>query len=431
MGGVVKGRSKLSVVISASGASGSTISSYSTKAGGKTYSGSSFTVNSITSAGTLTFSVTVKDSRGRSASTTKSITVVDYENPVINKFSVIRANSDGTPNDEGSSLLITYGFDISPVNNRNDKSFTIAMKSADSDKFITLLEGSEYTADATYIPAGIINPDSTYTIRLTVKDYFKTLTQDIEAPTAFTLMDFHSSGKGMAIGKVAEKANVVEFGLKAEFNHGEVPEGAIVIPPNTDIDTILTPGYYVFSNATSSTLVNLPFASGSGSIEVIREGEANQVRQVITKCSTDREIWERLYYSNTWQTPQLIYRGGNRLLWSGGYYMTAGHTIALRQKVSEQKNGIVLIFSRYSGGAMQDYHFNHFFVSKEFVKLHAGTGSSFLMTTDGNFSVMACKYLYIHDDVISGNDVNKASGTGTSDITYNNAGFVLRYVIGV
>lgn len=432
MGGVVKGRSKLSVVISASGASGSTISSYSTKAGGKTYSGSSFTVNSITSAGTLTFSVTVKDSRGRSASTTKNINVVDYENPVINKFTVIRANSDGTPNDEGSSLLITYGFDISPVNNKNDKSFTIAMKSADSDSFITLLTGNEYTADATYIPAGIINPDSTYTIRLTLKDYFKTLTQDIEAPTAFTLMDFHSSGKGIAFGKVAEKANAVEFGLKAEFNNGEVPEGAIVIPPNTDIDTILTPGYYVFSNATSTTLVNMPFStSGSGSIEVIREGEANQVRQVITRCSTDREIWERLYYSNKWQTPQLIYRGGGRVLWSGGYYMTAGHKIALRQKVSAQKNGIVLVFSRYSGGAVQDYHFNHFFVSKAFVELHAGAGSSFIMTTDGNFSVMACKYLYIHDDLISGNDVNNASGTGTSDITYNNAGFVLRYVIGV
>jgi len=111
--------------------------------------------------------------------------------------------------------------------------------------------------------------------------------------------------------------------------------------------------------------------------------------------------------------------------------MTAGHKIALSQKISEQPNGIVLIFSRYSGGSVQDYHFNHFFVSKDFVKLHAGTGNSFMMTTDGNFSVMACKYLYIHDDLIAGNDVNNASATATSGITYNNAGFVLRYVIGV
>lgn len=430
-GAYVKGKSKPSVTINASGAYSSTISSYSTKVLGKTYSGKSFTISNLTSVGSVSVAITIKDSRGRSATTTKTLTVVDYENPIINHFSVIRANSDGTPNDEGGSLLISYGFDISSVNNKNDKSFTISMKPADSTTFITLLTGNLYTADTTLIPDGIINPDMSYTIRLKISDYFKSITHDIEAPTAFTLMDFHSSGKGIAFGKVSQEEDIVDFGLKAKFNNGEVPEGAIVVPPNTDIDTLLTPGYYVFSNVTSSTLVNLPFTSGSGSIEVIREGEANQVRQVITRCSVNREIWERIYYSNTFQSTHLIYRGGDRVLWSGGYYMTAGHKIALSQKISEQKNGIVLIFSRYSGGSVQDYHFNHFFVSKEFVKMHAGAGSSFIMTTDGNFSVMACKYLYIHDDQISGNDVNNASGTGASAITYNNAGFVLRYVIGV
>lgn len=431
MGGVVKGKSKLSVKITASGAYGSTISSYSTTGGGKTYAGASFTVSNITTAGTLKFTVTVKDSRGRTAEVDKSINVLDYENPVINKFTVIRADSDGTPNDEGSSLLISYGFTIAPVNNKNDKSFTISMKPADSDSFITLKSGSEYSANTTLIPAGTVNPDMTYTIRLKISDYFKSITHDIEAPTAFTLIDYHSSGKGLSFGKVAEEEGIVDFGLKAKFNNGETPEGAITILSGTDIDTILTPGYYVFSSAVSSTLINLPFTSSSGSIEVIREGDSNQVRQVITKCSTNREIWERLYYSNKFQSTQLIYRGGNRVLWSGGYYMTAGHKIALSQKISEQEHGIVLVFSRLSGGSVQDYHFNHFFVSKDFVKLHAGAGSSFIMTTDGNFSVMACKYLYIHDDLISGNDVNNASATGTSGITYNNAGFVLRYVIGV
>lgn len=54
-----------------------------------------------------------------------------------------------------------------------------------------------------------------------------------------------------------------------------------------------------------------------------------------------------------------------------------------------------------------------------------------MMTNDGIFGIMASKYLYIHDDKIGGNDVNGQSGTGASGITYNNAGFVLRYVIGV
>lgn len=431
-GAFVKGKSKLSVVITASGAQGSTISSYSTTAGGKTYAGATFTVSSISTAGTLTFTVTVKDSRGRSATTTKSITVLDYENPVITKFSVIRADSDGTPNDEGGSLLISYGFNISPVNNKNDKSFTISMKPADGNSFTTLLTGNVYTADSTLIPAGIINADMTYTIRFTISDYFRSLTHDVEAPTAFTLMDFHSSGKGIAFGKVAQKEGVIEMGLPVEFNNGEVSQGAKDIISGTDLNKIVDPGFYVFSSAVSTTLLNMPFATaGSGSVEVFREGESNQIRQVVTRCSVNREIWERVYYSNTWQAWQLVFKGGNRVLWSGAFYMQASHTIALSSKISEQVNGIVLVFSRYTESTVRDYNFNSFFVSKEFVALKPGAGNMFLLGTDGLFTAMGAKYLYIHDDKIVGHANNVATGTGASGITYENNSFVLRYVIGV
>ena len=110
--------------------------------------------------------------------------------------------------------------------------------------------------------------------------------------------------------------------------------------------------------------------------------------------------------------------------------MTASHTATLSELVSEQPNGIVLVFSRYSSSTVQNYHYNHFFVHKEFVASHAGAGSQFFMTTDGTFGVIASKYLYIHDDKITGSDSNNKSGTANG-ITYNNAGFVLRYVIGV
>lgn len=429
MGGVVKGKSKLSVKITASGAYGSTISSYSTTAGGKTYAGATFTVNSVTTAGTLTITVTVKDSRGRTAKTTKSINVLDYEAPVITKFSVIRANSDGTPNDEGSSLLISYGFNISPVNNKNDKTFTISMKSADSTVIIGLLSGSVYSANTTLIPDGIINPDMTYTISLKISDYFKSITHNIEAPTAFTLVDYHSSGKGLSFGKVAQEEGIVDFGLKAKFRNGENPEGATTILSGTDIDTILDPGYYVFSASTSTTLLNLPFSSsGSGSIEIIREGEANQVRQRVTRCSVIREVWERLYYSNKWQPWEPIHKS-ERVLWSGGMYMTGGHKVTLSEPVSKQQKGIVLVFSRYENGAVADHNFNAFFVPKEAVALNPGVGWSFRMNTI-NFSIIATKYLYINDATISGNDSNDLSGTANG-VTYNNAGYVLRYVIGV
>lgn len=339
MGGVVKGKSQLSVKITASGAYGSTISSYSTTAGGKTYAGATFTVNSVTSAGTLTFTVTVKDSRGRTAKTTKSINVVDYEAPVITKFSVIRANSDGTPNDEGSSLLISYAFNISPVNNKNDKTFTISMKSADGSNFITLLSGSVYSANTTLIPEGIISPDMTYTIRLKISDYFKSITHDIEAPTAFTLVDYHSSGKGIAFGKVCEREGI-------EFN--------------------------------------LPLYSSYPS----------------------------------------------KVLWSGTWYMTAGHIAELSEKISDQVNGIVIVFSRIGDGVAQNDNFASFFVPKYVVAQHPNLGMNFFMA-HSSFEYCGAKYLYIGDTQIKGHANNNLTGTGATGIKYENNRFIMRYVLGV
>lgn len=120
-----------------------------------------------------------------------------------------------------------------------------------------------------------------------------------------------------------------------------------------------------------------------------------------------------------------------RILWSGDAYMSGSQQADLSELISDQPSGIVLVFSRYSSGAVGDYHFNQFFVHKSFVAVHPGGGSTFLMTTDGTFSAMAAKYLYIHDDKIVGNDVNTETGTGTCGINYENNGFVLRYVIGV
>ena len=118
----------------------------------------------------------------------------------------------------------------------------------------------------------------------------------------------------------------------------------------------------------------------------------------------------------------------NKVLWDGAYYMTAGHTAPLSENVSEQPNGIVLVFSYYSSGA-KDYYFQSFFIPKALVAAQGGSGHTIILAGT-NFNPIGTKYLYISDDVISGNENNNATGTANG-ITYNNAAFVLRYVIGV
>lgn len=129
----------------------------------------------------------------------------------------------------------------------------------------------------------------------------------------------------------------------------------------------------------------------------------------------------------------VFFGASNKVLWKGQNYMNASQTAYLSSPVSEQSFGIVLIFSNYdtsSGtGVANNYDWHCFFVPKELVALHSGTGHTFNMMSQA-FGDIASKYLYISDTEIGGNDVNTTNGT-RNGITYNNGKYVMRYVLGV
>ena len=434
-GNMVQNKSKAKFTITAVGNLGSTITAYKTVFESKTYTGATPTTSTITKSGTASATITVTDSRGRTASTTKTWTVVAYAAPKITSFTATRCLADGTENYEGTYAKLAFNFSIASVNSKNANTYVIEYKPQSGTTWTALTNGTGYAVNTSYISTqGNFSVDSSYDLRLSITDSFATIRGLTEIPTAFTLLDFNASGRGVAFGKVSEKTEGVEFALPVTFGHGETSSSPIYLQSGQDLNAILEPGYYAVPNATvSGTLVNKPWTStATGGLYVMVEGDGMGKLQIAHKLSKDEgEIYERSYYQSAWGNWYRVHGGRGKVLWSGGYYMTATHTIALSEKVSQQQSGIVLVFSRYSGGEAQNYHWNEFFVSKEWVRRHPGTGHSFMMTNDGLFGIMATKYLYIHDDKIGGNDVNGEAGTGTSGITYNNAGFVLRYVIGV
>jgi hypothetical protein len=192
---------------------------------GKTYSGSTITSDAITISGSVAVNVTVTDSRGRTETSTENVTVSAYSKPTITAFTAQRCNSNGTLNDEGEYVKLSYAFDITTLGNKNDKSYTLAYKLKDAANFTTLKSGSDYSLNTTYIPSTVFSGDESYDFRLTVSDYFTEISFDSDVPTAFTLVDYHSSGTGMAIGKVSEKPDTLEIALDVEFT-GKV-RGAI------------------------------------------------------------------------------------------------------------------------------------------------------------------------------------------------------------
>ena len=122
----------------------------------------------------------------------------------------------------------------------------------------------------------------------------------------------------------------------------------------------------------------------------------------------------------------------NQVLWGPGYYyMTANHIINLSQKVSEQKNGIVLVWQAYVDGQPQFYDFNYTFVPKHHTLVFPGRGISCFLS-NSTAAKIGTKYVYVHDDRIEGNNVNDDGATKrASGITTTNNYWVLTYVLGV
>lgn len=300
-GAFVQGKSKVKIGIVAAGAYGSTIKTYKTTVDGKSYSGAAPTTGTLSS-GNKTVTVTVTDSRGRTATTTKTLTVIAYAAPVIRGISAVRCLADGTENYEGKHGKIGFGFNISPVSNQNTSKYILEYKAKASSEWIKLKEGTGYTLSTTLITAADMNVDSAYDVRLSVKDYFTTVTKIVEIPTAFTLLDFNASGRGVAFGKVSELSEGIEFALQSHFRHGETPEGSKTIEANTDLNNLMTCGFYKFAADVLATMKNCPISSGaSGCILVFDMGTAGQKMQIAIRCSsTGYQLWERCYYSSKW-----------------------------------------------------------------------------------------------------------------------------------
>lgn len=431
-GAFVKSKSKIKVTITAAGAKGSTIESYSATFNGKSYTTASFTTPAVTAAGSLSLVVKVTDSRGRTASKTVTATVLDYATPTIGLLSAHRVDDNGSPDPNGVKASIPHAYNVHAVGGKNTALAVLEYKLSTASTWETLTTNISPTWAAPAEPDAEFSNDYQYDIRLTVTDWFGAkVTRTTVLPSGAVVLDIGADGDCLGIGETAQYPGHVGIAWALKTKHGEIPRDAVVIPAGANLDDYKTPGYYVFSSASAATIVGLPFTAASGTVEVIPEGEAGQVRQVITRCSdAPREIWERLYYSSKWHDIRCVYKGGaGRVLWSGGMYMTAGHTAPLKEPVSEQPTGIMLVFSEFVDGAASDSTFHHRPILKDWVALHPGKAECIQLSTS-NLAFFATKYLYIHDDRIAGHDNNNKTGTGTCGITYTNNRFVLRYVIG-
>lgn len=201
-GAFIQNKSQLRVVSSASGAGGSTISSYEVEVLGVTYKGQDITTYTLTQNGTIDVKVTVTDSRGRKGSKTAQVSVVEYFTPTILSFDAFRSNSDGNENTGSKILKCVYNFKVAPCGNKNDASYKLEYRKAGASTWTALKSGSSYAENTSFLKKGAVELEYSYEARLTVSDYFSTnnpTTYLVKVGSEIVVFCPHPTGKGLGI----------------------------------------------------------------------------------------------------------------------------------------------------------------------------------------------------------------------------------------
>lgn len=294
----VKGMGKAKLTLSgASGAYGSSITSYTITGGGWTTTNSALTTGTLASAGNITFTATVTDSRGRKASTTRTISVIDYTKPGVAVCDVYRCDADGNRKKAGTYFAVEINASYSAITG-NILNITARYKKQSESSYGTAMNVTNN--GKTVIGGGSIGASTTYDVLVTVADKYNSLLIQRTLSTKSVLQSFKRSA-GAAIGKVAELANWLDVAWDTRIRGNLQVDGTIstIIPITSggtgatsrgsalnnlvigdvysgDLNDLKTAGTYWVD---LSNCQNGPAGSGYGPLEVTKSTTNNPLQR--------------------------------------------------------------------------------------------------------------------------------------------------------
>ena len=215
----VQGQSGVTITATAAGYQGSTISSYTISGGATgTQSSNVFTISTIYSSGTITYTVKVTDSRGRTATASTSISVVAYSAPAFSATDAFRCIANGTASDTGTYISAKATSTFSSVSSKNSMTLKVQYALSTSGAYSTAVTLTNGTASI--IGNGSIDINYSFKVKFTLSDQFNTIEKVLNVGTAAFTVFFRQGGNGVAIGKVSERANAVEINPDWDIYHG-------------------------------------------------------------------------------------------------------------------------------------------------------------------------------------------------------------------
>lgn len=215
IGQYVQSQSRLKFSIATSGSQGSTVTSVSTKFEGQTYNSSSFTTGTVQGSGTLSYVITVTDSRGRTASKSGSVTVSAYSSPSLTNVTARRANSSYTVDEaSGTYALLHFKVGFTSLTGNNATSFYIQYRASGASSWTKINSwDNNYSLEQDYKAGNLFTSvTSSYEVAFGVKDSFMSdySWKVVTVTPTYTLINFGKDGKSLTFfGQDGNSANTL------------------------------------------------------------------------------------------------------------------------------------------------------------------------------------------------------------------------------
>ena len=321
----VQGKCRVkATTFSGAGKYGATIASYSLTVLGKSYS-SPYQSDYLDTAGTITVTARVTDSRGYYTEVEQNITVIPYSDPTIlpasGESSIVcaRCHADGTIAEDGQYLRIIAKRKYSTVTangvqkNFCDVRYRYRPESTKTySDWIVLLSGDDTdaeTVDSGAISGVVSSTTTAYVIQVgVIDDVGGADAHQVGIPTAFATIDIPKAYKGRSIGIFRFAVNPADGTPRVDID-GQVHGGALdnltlgtMLTATADapitLADLLTPGCYYSPNATNTQYItDSPYTEGGFGLEVRELQHKDFIRQTMYYGRTT--IW-RHYNGSEW-----------------------------------------------------------------------------------------------------------------------------------
>ena len=214
----------------------------------------------INSAGTVTWTYVVTDSRGYSVSRTGSYNVIGYNAPVISA-TVYRGNSSGTAQDDGAYIFVTATATYDSLGSHN----SVTLKAnVDGGTDTTLTSGTRTTLKTN------ADASTSYTINVKATDLIQTVTKPYKVFAKDLPLNIAVNGKGVGIGEKAVSDSTLRIGYGTKFDGDTTYTGTTSIKYQ---GTKATYSMIKFKDNTSDTYGN-GIVIGGGGLTIVGGGEA-------------------------------------------------------------------------------------------------------------------------------------------------------------